>query len=100
MLTEDHVTRFLLTLLDEEIRSRFGDMLPESVEPTRDAILEVVRSEFFRGANAELSMNISQNNIGLILASSFGYEYTGEGLDAFLKGIRDAEKKEKESENK
>lgn len=95
VLTEELVRKHLQSLLAQEIHDRYGNLLPESVEPNVDQILEVVRGEFFRSANTEFSMNIAENSIGLILANSFGYEYTGEGLDAFLKGLRDSEKKRK-----
>ncbi|KAJ8140308.1 hypothetical protein OY671_006500, partial [Metschnikowia pulcherrima] len=95
VLTDELLERHLSALSPEEIKARYGDLLPENVEPTSAEVLAVVRSEFFRAANAELSSNVAENNLGSFLASSFGYEYEGEGLEAFLRGLRAAAKKEK-----
>ncbi|KAM9913089.1 hypothetical protein OXX69_001938 [Metschnikowia pulcherrima] len=94
VLTDELLERHLSALSPEEIKARYGDLLPENVEPTSAEVLAVVRSEFFRAANAELSSNVAENNLGSFLASSFGYEYEGEGLEAFLRGLRAAAKKE------
>ncbi|WPK23428.1 hypothetical protein PUMCH_000668 [Australozyma saopauloensis] len=69
-------------------------MLPEGVEPTRLEVMRVLRSSFFRNANDELSHTINTNAVGLMLAHSFGFEYRGEGIEAFLSGLRDLAKKD------
>lgn len=89
LLTDDLIDTILDSQLPEQLRERYKDMLPEGVGASKAELREVLRSEFYRRASLELSMNINENNIGSILANSFGYEYAGEGLDAFLKGIRD-----------
>ncbi|OBA21909.1 hypothetical protein METBIDRAFT_67006 [Metschnikowia bicuspidata var. bicuspidata NRRL YB-4993] len=96
VLSDELVLKHLRSMLPDELRARYGDMLPDAVEPSAEQIMAVVRSEFFRNSSAELSMNMTENNIGLILATSFGYEYSGEGIDAFLKGLRDSAKKSRE----
>lgn len=88
VLTEQVILRHLDTLLESQLQEVYGHLLPESVAPTKAEIMKVVRSGFFHQANKELSQTVAENGVGQILASSFGYEYKGEGIEAFLRGIR------------
>lgn len=92
VLTEEVILRHLDSLLESQLQEKYGALLPESVSPTKDEILRVIRSGFFHLANKELSQTMSENDVGQILASSLGYEYTGEGIEAFLRGIRQLKK--------
>lgn len=74
-------------------------MLPEGVAPTAEEVLKVLRSSFFRSANEELSSTITRNPVGEILARSFGFDYQGEGIEAFLNGLREVAKKEREKDH-
>lgn len=87
LLTEEVVLRHLDRLLESQMAQLYGDLLPQSVSPTKSDILRVIRSGFFHQANKELSQTMSED-VGHILASSFGYEYSGEGIEAFLRGLR------------
>lgn len=87
-MTEEVVRQHLNSLLDLQISELYRDFLPESVNPTKDDILRVLRLGFFHQATKELGLTMSENGVGHVLASSFGYEYTGEGIEAFLRGIR------------
>lgn len=87
VLTEEVVMRHLDRLLESQMAQLYGDLLPQSVAPTRSDILRVIRSGFFHLASKELSQTMEEN-VGHILASSFGYEYSGEGIEAFLRGLR------------
>lgn len=93
VLTEEVILCHLDTLLESQMSELYGLLLPESVAPTKSEIMRVVRSGFFHQANKELSLTIAENGVGQILASSFGYEYTGESIEAFLRGIRLLKKK-------
>lgn len=75
-------------------------MLPEGVPPTKDEILKVLRSSFFRSGNEQLSHTINTSPVGLIMARSFGFEYNGEGLEAFLNGLRETAKRDKAKKQK
>lgn len=87
VLTEEVVLRHLDRLLESQMEQLYGDLLPQSVAPTKSEILRVIRSGFFHLASKELSQTMEEN-VGHILASSFGYEYNGEGIEAFLRGLR------------
>lgn len=88
VLTLDVIEKHLSLLLEKELEEKYGDLLPEGVKPTKEEIALVVRNGFFQQANKELSSTILNNGVGQILASSLGYEYQGEGIDAFLEGLR------------
>lgn len=88
VLTEDVIRAHLAALLPERVRELYGPLLPPLDAPTAENILRVVRSGFFHQANKELSNTVAENGVGQILATSFGYEYEGEGLEAFLRGLR------------
>lgn len=88
ILTTDLIEKHLSLLLSLELAEKYGDLLPEGVEPTKEEIARVVRNGFFQQANKELSSTILNNGVGQILASSLGYEYQGEGIEAFLEGLR------------
>lgn len=92
VLTEDVVAAHLGALLRQEIADMYGPLLPLAVEPTKDAVMRVLRSGFFHQATLELSSTIGENGVGSILASSYGYAYRGEGLEAFLRGLREAKR--------
>lgn len=91
VLTEEVVLRHLEKLLESEITRMYGHLLPQAVPPTKSDILRVIRSGFFHLANKELSQTMGEN-VGHILASSFGYQYNGEGIEAFLRGLRQLKK--------
>lgn len=93
LLTLDVISNHLSSLLEEELRVQYGDVLPENTAPTKEAIMGVIRTGFFDLASRELSQTILSNNVGHILALSLGYDYRGEGLDAFLSGLRQLLKK-------
>lgn len=95
VLSLDLILTHLDSLLPEQL-AEYRDYLPHSVEPTKEEIMRVVRTGFFHQSNKELSSTIANNGVGQILAQSFGYSYKGEGLEAFLRGIREISKKEKE----
>lgn len=88
MLTFEVIEKHLLLLLEKELEEKYGDLLPEGVKPTKEEIARLVRNGFFKQANKELSSTILNNGVGQILASSLGYDYQGEGIEAFLEGLR------------
>lgn len=94
VLTEEVILLHLDLLLEDELKEKYGAILPENVQPTKSEILRVIRSGFFHLANKELSQTMAENGVGQILALSFGYEYQGEGIEAFLRGIRSLKKKD------
>lgn len=95
ILTEKRLLSHFESLSPDDIELLYGDMLPEGVASTKEEIMKVLRSSFFKSSNAEFSHTIRTNNVGLILAHSFGYEYLGEGLQNFMNGLREVAKKEK-----
>lgn len=94
MLTDEVLAAHIDALLPEKLRRFYGDMLPEGVAPTKDEIMKVFSSSFFRSANEELSNTINRSSVGEVLARTFGYVYTGEGIEAFLNGLRQVKKEE------
>lgn len=93
ILSESVIEAHLNRLDESKIRQLYGALLPEGIEPTKENVMRIVRSGFFHQATSELSSLIGESGVGQILASSLGYEYEGEGIDAFLRGIRRSGKK-------
>lgn len=92
VLTLDVISKHLASLPDEQVQEQYAHLLPDGVNATREEILSVIRTGFFELASRELSSSIGNNTVGQILAQNLGYEYQGEGLDAFLRGIRSLRK--------
>lgn len=93
VLTLDVIQKHVEGLLEEQL-AQYAELLPESVSPTKEEIMAVVRSGFYQQSTKELSSTIANNGVGQILSQSFGYAYSGEGLEAFLRGIRELLKKD------
>lgn len=103
VLTVENVSRHLEGLSQAEIARVYGPLLPESVgpNPTKDDVLSVVRNGFFQQATGRLSEQLrSGRGAGLLLSQSLRYEYRGEGIEGFLDGVREAERREEEEEKK
>lgn len=100
IMKEDLIMKHLDALSQEELVARYGDVLPESAEPTKSEIISIVRSEFFKNASADLSLDLAENGLGQIMSRSFGYNYAGEGIDALLRGVRSFKKKREDPEKK
>ncbi|KAI5954716.1 hypothetical protein KGF57_003739 [Candida theae] len=85
----------------DQLKHMYGEYLPPSIaqNPTKAKIIEVVRSGFFQQSEQKLTKQLRANEgAGLLLAQSLKYDYKGEGIENFLKGVRELSKKEKEEE--
>lgn len=87
VVTEDVVAAHLARMLEADVVRVYGGLLPPGVAPRRDDILRVVRSGFFHHARDELGEAVAQTP-GALLARTLGYDYTGEGVEAFVRGLR------------
>lgn len=94
ILSESVIEAHLSRVDEAQIRQLYGALLPEGMEATKDNVMRIVRSGFFHQATSELSSLIGEAGVGQILAASLGYDYEGEGIDAFLRGIRRSAKKD------
>ncbi|RLV94328.1 26S proteasome regulatory subunit RPN13 [Spathaspora sp. JA1] len=103
VLDVDTINTHLESLTSEQLKQLYGDYLPKSIteNPTKEQILDVIRSGFFKQSEQKLSQLLNQGNgAGYLLAQSLKFDYHGEGIDGFLTGIRELAKKEKEKEDK
>lgn len=93
VLTPEVVERHLATMSDAEVAETYTLLVPEGTA-TKEGILALVRNSFFKQAASDLSGLVGGHAVGQLLARSLGYEYKGEGLEAFLAGIRETRDKE------
>lgn len=87
VLTEEAVAAHLARMLEADMERAYGGLLPPGVAPRKDDILRVVRSGFFHHARDELGDAVAETP-GALLARTLGYEYAGEGVEAFVRGLR------------
>lgn len=87
VLTEEAVAAHLARMLEADIERAYGALLPPGVAARRDDILRVVRSGFFHHARDELGGAVAETP-GALLARTLGYDYEGEGVEAFVRGLR------------
>lgn len=88
-------------MLADELRDLFGAHLPEGTEPTRENIMEVVRSSFFRQSMERLCSQLNQQDgSGMLYAQAFGLKYRGEGLAWWLRALREKRNEEKGEKEK
>ncbi|EGW35003.1 uncharacterized protein SPAPADRAFT_58128 [Spathaspora passalidarum NRRL Y-27907] len=101
VLDLETIDKHLAGLNTEQLKELYGQFLPQSVaeNPTKEQILDVIRSGFFQQSEQKLSQYLTQGNgAGYLLAQSLKFDYHGEGIDGFLTGIRELAKKEKSDE--
>lgn len=92
-LTMEVIEKHLDSLSPAEMSSMYGPLLPKTVgtDPTKQNVLETVRSPFFQQACQRLSEQLAQGEgAGYLLAQSLKLKYDKEGIASFLQGLRDA----------
>lgn len=102
VLTLELIEKHLESLSSDHLSELYLKHLPESTSPTKHDIMDVVRSGFFQQSTSKLSELLREGNgAGYLLAQSLKYDYQGEGIEAFLNGVRELGlKEEKEKEQK
>lgn len=99
VLTLELIEKHLDTLSPDQLSQLYASHLPESTNPTKHDILDVVRSGFFQQSTNKLSELLREGSgAGYLLAQTLKYDYQGEGIESFLNGVRELGKKE-EKEN-
>lgn len=97
VLTLELIEKHLDSLSPDQLSQLYATHLPESTNPTKHDILDVVRSGFFQQSTNKLSELLREGSgAGYLLAQSLKYDYQGEGIESFLNGVRELGKKEEE----
>lgn len=88
-MTRDLIISHIKSLQDGSTQlNKLYQFLPPNFQHTKDALIECITSPFYKQATDTLSKNLNKNFSGMTIAQSFGYEYSGEGIQGFLKGSR------------
>lgn len=94
------VEKHLDELSPEEIEQLYAEHLPSSTNPTKHDIIQLVRSGFFDQSLDRLNQGLQKSTgMGYILSQSLKFDYQGEGIEGFLKGIRQLTKKEEKEKD-
>lgn len=98
--------KYFDTLTDEEAAQIMAPILPEEYKETRKLdktfLLQVFRSSVFKRQVRYLeSVLNSVPGSGMLMSQSLKFDYTGEGVGSFLRGISQLAAKDRaEKENK
>lgn len=87
LLTPQEVEAHLNSLTHEEIKEKYGHLMPECMHATPHEIMSVVRCAFFDQAEQRLSEQVRSGG-GYLVAQALGYDYKGENVEGMVRGIR------------
>ncbi|KAK6463217.1 proteasome complex subunit Rpn13 ubiquitin receptor-domain-containing protein [Scheffersomyces coipomensis] len=94
-ITLDIIEKHLAGLSQDQIKELYGEYIPS----TGGDLMNVIRSAFYQQCTQRLSHSlINDDGAGWLFAQSLKYDFEGEGINYFLKGIRKLGEQEKEEE--
>ncbi|CEP61638.1 proteasome regulatory particle lid subunit RPN13 LALA0_S03e07404g [Lachancea lanzarotensis] len=81
--------------------SRLLEHLPSDQQRDKAALIECLRGPFFYQATDSLSRTLLEGfEASLAISNGFGYQYSGDGILGFLKGVRAKAKEEQRDQSK